>query len=140
MKPFVITILLATTLWASDNEALIKEIEQSLMAPCCWSGTVYDHGHSELEAEITAFVNAGKTKDEIISYYVEKYGERILAAPVAQGFNLFAWIAPIAIGLAGLTIIAVYLRTAKGVPEPPPPKDTKIEFDDEIEKELKELD
>jgi cytochrome c-type biogenesis protein CcmH len=140
MKSFIITIILASVLWASDNEALIKEIEQSLMATCCWSGTVYDHGHPEMEAEITAFVNAGKTKEEIINYYVDKYGERVLASPVAQGFNLFAWIAPIAMGLVGITIIAVYVRTAKGTPSPPPPDNIKIEYDEEIEKELKELD
>ncbi len=133
-------ILLSTFLFGENEDALIKDIEQSLMAPCCWSGTVYDHGHSQMESEIAAFVQQGKTKKDILDYYVQKYGERILAVPVASGFNLFAWIAPVLMGIVGIFIISIYLKTSKTEIVLPSKKNAAIPHNSIIEKELKELD
>ena len=96
---------------ASDaNKDLVIEIEQSIMAPCCWSGTVYDHGNKELEDEISSMVHEGKNKQEILDHYVKIYGERILAIPIAQGFNIMAWGAPVIIAIAALMVLGLYLR------------------------------
>ncbi len=140
MKLIIPILSLFAVLSASDNKELIKDIEKSLMAPCCWSGTVDDHGHSQLEEEIAAFVNEGKTKQEILNYYVNTYGERILAVPVATGFNLFAWITPILIGLAGIVIIILYLKTSRSRVPVQINENKDILFSDQIERELKELD
>jgi cytochrome c-type biogenesis protein CcmH/NrfF len=116
------------------------DLEQSLMATCCWSGTVYDHGNKEMEIEIAGMVNTGKTKTEILDYYKGKFGERVLAIPVAEGFNYFAWIAPIFIGLLGLTIILIYIKTTKETPPIVESTDDSIAYSDQIERELKEMD
>ena len=79
-------------IFAQEKNELIMDIEQSLMATCCWSGTVYDHGNKEMEIEIAGMVQNGKTKIEILNYFTEKYGERVLSSPVAEGFNFFAWL------------------------------------------------
>ncbi len=110
------------------------------MATCCWSGTVYDHGNKEMELNIAAMVGEGKTKAEILDYYTEQYGERVLAVPKAEGFNIFAWIAPIFIFGLGLTIIFLYMRTSKDNLTPIVNADDTIAYSDEIEQELKELD
>lgn len=140
MKLILTILALFAVLTASDNKGLIKDIEKSLMAPCCWSGTVDDHGHSKLEEEIAAFVDEGKSKQEIMDHYVDKYGERILAIPIAAGFNLFAWITPLFIGLAGIVIITLYLKASKSQPSTHIDDNKNILFSDQIEKELKELD
>jgi len=119
---------------------LIIDVEQSLMATCCWSGTVYDHGNKEMELNIAAMVGEGKTKAEILDYYTEQYGERVLAVPKAEGFNIFAWIAPIFIFGLGLTIIFLYMRTSKDNLTPILNADDTIAYSDEIEQELKDLD
>ena len=111
------------------------------MAVCCWSGTVYDHGNKEMEIEIAGMVNTGKTKTEILDYFIDKYGERVLAVPKAEGFNVFAWLVPIFIFGLGLTIIFLYIRTSKDeTTSVPSHADDSIAFSDEIERELKELD
>ncbi len=140
MKIFLPILLLLSLVWADEKSDLIMDLEQSLMATCCWSGTVYDHGNKEMEIEIAGMVNTGKTKTEILDYYKGKYGERVLAVPVAEGFNYFAWIAPIFIGLLGLTIILIYIKTTKE--KPPIVKSTNDSFaySDQIERELKEMD
>ena len=140
MKIFLPILFLLSLLWADEKSDLIMDLEQSLMATCCWSGTVYDHGNKTMEIEIAGMVNTGKTKTEILDYYKGKFGERVLAVPVAEGFNYFAWIAPIFIGLLGLTIILIYIKTTKETPPIVESTDDSIAYNHQIERELKEMD
>jgi hypothetical protein len=140
MKKLILIIFILSLVWADEKSDLIMDLEQSLMATCCWSGTVYDHGNKEMEIEIAGMVNTGKTKTEILDYYKGKFGERVLAVPVAEGFNYFAWIAPIFIGLLGLTIILIYIKTTKETPPIVETTDDSIAYSDQIERELKEMD
>ncbi len=140
MKRILSILVFTGIIWAQEKSELIIDVEQSLMATCCWSGTVYDHGNKEMELNIAAMVGEGKTKAEILDYYTERYGERVLAVPKAEGFNIFAWIAPIFIFGLGLTIIFLYMRTSKDNLTPIVNADDTIAYSDEIEQELKELD
>ena len=140
MKRIISILALVGILFAQEKSELIIDIEQSLMATCCWSGTVYDHGNKEMELNITAMVGDGKTKAEILDYYTDQYGERVLAVPKAEGFNIFAWIAPIVIFGLGLTIIFLYIRTSKNNLAPKVKADDTIAYSDKIERELSELD
>ena len=141
MKHIFLTIILIGTLSADKKSELISDIEQSLMATCCWSGTVYDHGNKEMEIEIAGMVQSGKTKTEILDYFKDTYGERVLSVPVAEGFNIFAWIAPIIIAGLGFTIILLYMRTSKGSTNTSVNlNNDSIAHNEQIEQELKELD
>jgi cytochrome c-type biogenesis protein CcmH/NrfF len=141
MKKFIICLIISVLIAVPANEELITDIEQSLMAPCCWSGTVDDHGHSQLEGEIRTMVEAGQTRQVVLDHFVRTYGERILAIPVAQGFNIMAWIAPVIIAIAALTVLGLYIRTPKKIDEKSANYEsgTSIPFNDQIEKELKEM-
>jgi len=138
----ILTILtsLSALVFATDKSELILDIEKSLMASC-FHGTVYEHGNQEMEKQIASFVNAGRSKEYVINFFTNKYGERILAMPEAEGFNIFAWLAPIIIFALGGLMMFIYFKN-------PTPKlekisnqnDDSIKFSDEIEQELKELD
>ena len=81
-------------LFAEQDVAM--NIKKSWMSPCCWAGTVYDLDHNpEMEEQIKTFIDQGKSEQEIIDHYVDLYGERILAIPIAKGFNIMVWVAPI---------------------------------------------
>ena len=141
MKQLLLLTMFLTILGADEKSELIIDIEKSLMATCCWSGTVYDHGNKEMEIEIAGMVDNGKTKSEIINYYTDKYGERVLSIPVAEGFNIFAWLAPLFFGLLSIFIIITYMKTSKNKTIPiVNSSDSNIKYNDEIERELKTLD
>ena len=141
MKQLLLLTMFLTILVADQKSELIIDIEKSLMATCCWSGTVYDHGNKEMEIEIAGMVDNGKTKSEIINYYTDKYGERVLSIPVAEGFNIFAWLAPLFFGLLSILIIITYMKTSKNKTIPiVNSSDSNIKYNDEIEHELKALD
>ncbi|MAP70441.1 MAG: hypothetical protein CMF81_01020 [Candidatus Marinimicrobia bacterium] len=141
MKQLLLLTMFLTILGADEKSELIIDIEKSLMATCCWSGTVYDHGNKEMEIKIAGMVDNGKTKSEIINYYTDKYGERVLSIPVAEGFNIFAWLAPLFFGLLSIFIIITYMKTSKNKTIPiVNSSDSNIKYNDEIEHELKALD
>tara|TARA_Y100001936_G_C16070633_1_gene670309 strand:- start:1466 stop:1888 length:423 start_codon:yes stop_codon:yes gene_type:complete len=140
MNKFYLFGLLTTVLYANNQEELITDIEKSLIAVCCWSGTVYDHGNSDMETIIASMVQSGNTKSEIMNHFVNQYGERVLAIPVMSGFNMLAWIAPILIGLIGILIWYLYLNSPSTFVKPIKNEYNDISNIDQIEQELKEME
>ena len=140
MNKFYLFSLLTIVLYANNQEELIMDIEKSLIAVCCWSGTVYDHGNSDMETIIASMVQSGNTKSEIMNHFVNQYGERVLAIPVMSGFNMLAWIAPILIGLIGILIWYLYLNSPSTFVKPIKNEYNDISNIDQIEQELKEME
>ncbi len=139
IKSFGLLILFVSTLIAETN--LATDIKRSLISPCCWAGTVYDLDHNpEMEEQINQFIFQGKTKQEILEYYIGLYGERILAVPIAEGFNIMVWVTPILAGMIGITFLFFFLRTPNDIPSSVISTPSKVPFDDEIEKELQKMD
>ena len=139
MKKIFLAFTVFGSIFADDKSELILDIEKSLMASC-FHGTVYEHGNKEMEEQIASFVNAGRTKEYIMNFYTNKYGERILAMPEAEGFNVFAWLAPVIIFVLGGTVMYAYFRSSHQTPAEYLNTDDNIKFSDEIESELKDLD
>ena len=139
IKSVGLLILFVSTLIAETD--LATDIKQSLISPCCWAGTVYDLDHNpEKEEQINRFISQGKTKQEILEYYIGLYGERILAVPKAEGFNIMVWVTPILAGLIGITFLFFFLRTPNDIPSSVISASSEVPFDDEIEKELQKMD
>lgn len=91
----------------ADSDA----VQQNLMCQCgcsmvlisCECGTA-----EQLRGEIRTMLGEGKSQQQILDYYVGKYGEKVLSAPTKQGFNLTAYITPfVAILVAGGAIYFV---------------------------------
>lgn len=130
----------------AGNERLIREIEDTLIAPCCWNQPIsqhYSEVSEQMRREVRAMVAAGQTKRDILDHFVARYGERILATPRARGINALAYLLPWAALIAGGGYLFLLLRkrrrSAPAAPTAPPlPADAR--FDAVIEQELKELD
>jgi cytochrome c-type biogenesis protein CcmH len=90
----------------------------------------------------------GQSKGEILQFFVERYGETILAAPVKSGFSLIAWLAPVTVIIAGGIVIWLAIRKwVKGEKESFPEPVTSLpdstydeEYRRQLEKELKVFD
>lgn len=97
-----------------------------------------------MRAKIAAMIKRGMGRAQIIAYFRSKYGEKILAVPTAQGFNLLAWTMPFAALFLGGALVLVVMGRWRGTPsEPPPPvppHDAKLdsELRERLERELRE--
>jgi cytochrome c-type biogenesis protein CcmH len=64
-----------------------------------------------MHRDVMLLVTGGYTAQEIIDAFVGVYGERVLMAPPAEGFNLLGWLAPfVALG-GGAIVVAALLRS-----------------------------
>ncbi|HIC37388.1 MAG TPA: hypothetical protein EYO80_06890 [Candidatus Marinimicrobia bacterium] len=139
-RHFIILLMFSFLVLSAETD-LAKDIKQSLISPCCWAGTVYVLDHNpEMEEQIERFVAMEKTKQEILDYYIGLYGERILAVPKAEGFNLMVWVTPVLAGMIGISFLIFYIRTPKDTPSGVISVPSGVPFDDEIEKELQKMD
>ncbi len=86
----------------------------------------------------------GQNEQQIRQYFIDQYGDRVLGAPPAQGFNLGAYLLPVLILIGGLAIIFFTMRgwaqrravTNAAVPATVPP--ISPEYAQRIAQELKE--
>lgn len=97
-----------------------KEVEESLTCQCGCGLTVHSCNHLQcgsaipLKQEIATLVEEGLDRDSILVRFRDKYGEKILAAPTTEGFNLAAWVLPfVALGV-GVGIVLVTVRRWTG--------------------------
>lgn len=74
----------------------------------------------EMRELVKEQLRAGRTEPEIKAYFVSKYGEWILLSPTTNGLNLLLYLAPVALLLGGLAVIAILVRRWSA-PSPPPP-------------------
>ncbi len=110
------SLLLAFAVHAHADQALedrVRAIASELRCVVCQNLSVAD-SPAEMAVQMRGIVReqlqAGKTPDEVRAYFVSKYGEWVLLAPTAQGFNLTVWILPFVVLLAGLAFAGWYLR------------------------------
>ena len=73
----------------------------------------------------------GATREEILDFFVERFGQDILASPPKSGFNLVAWIFPLVGVTVALAAGVMVLRSmsASKAPQPVtgPPVDQNLQ-------------
>jgi cytochrome c-type biogenesis protein CcmH len=122
------------------------DIAHSLMSPVCPGRLIADCPSPEseqLRELIRQLIAQGKTKEEIIAYFVEVYGRQVLPAPPQRGFFLTAWYLPLAGILSGGGVIYLLLRiwSRRGQEVPLAPEDpVDRRYTEILDRELKEFD
>lgn len=95
------------------DEETVHRVAAQLRCVVCQNLSVLD-SPSEMAAQMRGIIRerlgAGQTPDQVVQYFVDKYGEWILLAPRERGFNLLVWAAPVVAVLVGLAIVAFLLR------------------------------
>ena len=111
-------IILLIFLFSAFNNALsenkIYSISNELMCPVCQGQTVAESNSQlalSMKEVIKIKVSEGKSKEEILDYFVRQYGDTILAKPPIKGFGLLLWILPPAILI--LSILMWTIRVKK---------------------------
>jgi cytochrome c-type biogenesis protein CcmF len=96
-----------------------KQLQHEIVCTCgaCGHSTIAECrkdpcGTShQMRSELAALVDQHKSHDEIIQWFVTKYGsQEMLGAPIDRGFNRLAWIVPYLLGACGIGLAVVFAR------------------------------
>ena len=98
-------------------EELTEEVSSLMRCPVCQGLSVADSPTplaAAMKNEVREFLAEGYSRDQVLEYFEQSYGEFIRLAPHARGFNLTVWLAPAALLILGLALI---LRRRRVRPE-----------------------
>tara|TARA_B100001245_G_C22794337_1_gene383059 strand:+ start:417 stop:866 length:450 start_codon:yes stop_codon:yes gene_type:complete len=115
----------APSLPTNTPEDLAYNINKSLICPVC-PGETIDQSQVQLAKQMRQIVidkvNAGWDKDQILQFFVDRYGKDVLAEPPKKGFSLILWIVPPALIILsgiGLVLILQHITKSDAIPTKP---------------------
>ena len=128
----------------SDDE--VNAISKGLYCPVC-ENVPLDVCPTQACAQWRALIREklidGWTEDQIKQYFVDQYGDRVLAQPPARGLNWLIYILPPLIFVGGIVVVYTNLKKIRKAPEKVL-QETNIENEEkylqEIEKALEDLE
>src|SRR5215472_15998647 len=121
---FLVLALLTVTgaIWsfmilnAAHNETLdqrVQDVASHLKCPICQGESVANSPSrlaQEMRGVIRQQLQAGKSEQQVVQYFVDRYGSQIVWSPPWHGFTLLAWLVPIALLLGGAVLLLMVLR------------------------------
>jgi len=110
---------------AEDASILIEELASKLRCPVCQGLSVNDskaEAAVAMKGRITELVEEGYSDDQIVDFFIDRYGEWVLLDPKTEGVNWLVWLGPIGFMLLGGGWVAWSLRGREEDPLTLPPE------------------
>ena len=137
LAALIVSLAFVAAAQASERRPSAAELESELVCPVCKA--TLDTSDAPIARRMKAFIRAriaaGDTKSEIKAALVEQFGPSVLAVPPKRGFDLVAWVLPLAGLLLGLVAVGLLAwKWSRRAPDEPGPLDPALErrLDDEL--------
>ena len=99
-----------------ELEKVVNEIAAELRCLVCQNQTIAD-SHAELAVDlknqVREMVKQGKTRDDVVDYMVQRYGDFVRYRPPVKPTTYLLWVGPFLLLAGGLIILVVNLRKRK---------------------------
>lgn len=110
-----------------------QSIDRMIMCPVCPAESI-DQAQvpiaRQMRQVIREMLAQGATRQEILDFFAQRYGQEILASPPKSGINLVAWIFPLVVValalVAGLLVIRSMSAPQGTTPPPSPGTDDEL--------------
>ncbi len=137
---------LAILFLGADTDARFNKLGHQMMCMCGCNQILLECNHvgctysDRMRNELTAGLERGDSDSLVLQSFVQKYGNTVLAAPTASGFNVVAWITPFAVFLlaCGGTIWIVRSWKARTLAHPVAHPNLAAEELDELRKKARQ--
>lgn len=111
-----LAIAICFTLGATDSGSRFDNLGHRMVCPCSCAQLLGECNHvgcpdsDRMRGQLASSIRDGRSDKDILSAFAAEYGPTVLAAPTMQGFDLVAWIAPIAVFLAAVFGVILVAR------------------------------
>ncbi|MCB9677083.1 MAG: cytochrome c-type biogenesis protein CcmH [Alphaproteobacteria bacterium] len=129
-----------------EVDSRARALGKKLRCPVCQGSNITDSPSSTARAmyeRMKQLIAAGYTDQQIVDYFVDKYGEFILLDPQSSGMNVFLFVGPglaFGLGLAlALKAMVGWRKEPGAAPIAKPPPEVTEELDDYERRLLAEL-
>jgi cytochrome c-type biogenesis protein CcmH len=102
----------------AEKEARVLKLGKRLRCAVCQGVAISDSPASMARAQldkVRELVSDGKSDQEILDFFVERYGEWVLLEPTKGGLNALLWLGPLALLGIGLLVIVKQSRATPAV-------------------------
>ena len=97
----------------SSLSAKELEVEKQLGCPICTDlplNVCDNEICQQMRGVIHQKLSEGESPDQVVQYFVQRYGNGVLLAPPQQGFSLAAWYLPFLAVALGALVLTTFLR------------------------------
>ncbi len=104
---------LGQPLSGAELDQAVAAIAAEIRCPKCQALSIADSGAQSAQAmreEARSLLAAGYTREQVVGYFEQRYGEFVLLEPRARGLNLIVWGAPASIVVVGALLVVRRLR------------------------------
>lgn len=127
MKKWLLLLILPALSWASmetyqfdtaQQEADYHALIQALRCPQCQNNNIADSNATiatDMRNKSLALLKQGKSKDEVIHYMVERYGNFVTYDPPITPATILLWLTPILLIGLGFGILARRKKSIQAV-------------------------
>lgn len=126
MKPllFIFLLIMSGSSYAVDTRQLsdpeqqeaYETLTKELRCLVCQNQTIADSNAelaADLRRQVYEMLQQGKSRQEIIQFMTDRYGDFVLYKPPFKGKTSLLWIAPVVFLLIGLIIVFFFIRRKK---------------------------
>ncbi len=110
---FIVLFFVTSFVQADELNDQTRKIAHKLRCPTCQGLSVKESEAglaTNMKLTIRTMLEEGKTEEEILQFFVDRYGEWILRSPLKKGFNLILWVTPGLGILIAVLILFQYVR------------------------------
>jgi cytochrome c-type biogenesis protein CcmH len=139
MRPLflLLTVFLCVPLFAAQVQEdpldrQVLDIATDLRCAVCQNQPVSESNAPlarDMRTIIREQLQAGKSRDEIVQYFVDRYGNYVLMKPPVTGPGALLWLLPLLIGATLAVSAFFYLRHRRGEALPPVPELSKKDIE-----------
>ena len=99
-----------------ELEAKVNDIAHELRCLVCQNQTIAD-SHAplavDLKNQVREMVKKGATRDDVVDYMVQRYGDFVRYRPPVKPTTYLLWVGPFLLMIAGLVLLGINLKKRK---------------------------
>jgi cytochrome c-type biogenesis protein CcmH len=105
---------------SEQQEQQFRGLTKDLRCPKCQNQSISDSDApiaQDMRAQVADMVREGHTDEEVVTYFVDRYGDFVSYKPPVKAETILLWLLPIIAVLWGIWLVIRLIRKAASLPQ-----------------------